>query len=403
MPFPNPPDFIPTPFAENGNRNDIPAMQVNTGSGLASWNEGFPPETDKPIVAGGIPPRRPDFNGILRMMSTLNTYLQAGAAVPIYSLAQAAAGGYPLGAILRMDLQRDGRFVMSGSEGVTSNPNTDPSMVGITDWFSLLSIRDYNPGINHNPGDWVVWRTDGHAYRCLKINGPGYEVGVQNPDIPEYWESMWVYVSRMGGGGGGGGDTSRGYEIAEYACLDVQSPPTGWLVANGQIITNASSVTPHLFNSLQLPVNAWRLVSESGWQTAHNMEPWLGVGGVTQFVLDLGANTIRLPDRRGMFQAASGFAGLLPGDTHGDCIVDITGIAQERIDTCGFFEDLNDGYAMGAFYIHPGKLRYNLITGDGSGSYALGFAASRVVATDVAVTPRVAAGLGCIYVGLPSA
>lgn len=53
------------PFANKGDRNTIPDNNSDANSPQASWEKGFPPVTGKPIIKGGVPPRREDINGVL--------------------------------------------------------------------------------------------------------------------------------------------------------------------------------------------------------------------------------------------------------------------------------------------------------------------------------------------------
>ena len=75
--IPSQPTFIPTPFAQSGNKNSIPASNDGT-SGLASYSLGFPQITETPLSIGGIPPKRKDFNGILNALSTFAFFAQSG-------------------------------------------------------------------------------------------------------------------------------------------------------------------------------------------------------------------------------------------------------------------------------------------------------------------------------------
>lgn len=75
--IPSQPTFIPTPFAQSGNKNSIPATNDGT-SGLASYSLGFPQITETPLSIGGIPPKRKDFNGILNALSTFAFFAQSG-------------------------------------------------------------------------------------------------------------------------------------------------------------------------------------------------------------------------------------------------------------------------------------------------------------------------------------
>lgn len=65
------------PFANEGKKNIIPATN-NEATGLASQANGFPAITQIPVKAGGIPPERADFNGILYMLSSFAYWQQSG-------------------------------------------------------------------------------------------------------------------------------------------------------------------------------------------------------------------------------------------------------------------------------------------------------------------------------------
>lgn len=65
------------PFANEGTKNIIPASNNET-TGLASLTNGFPAITQVPVKAGGVPPERADFNGILYMLSAMTYWKQSG-------------------------------------------------------------------------------------------------------------------------------------------------------------------------------------------------------------------------------------------------------------------------------------------------------------------------------------
>jgi microcystin-dependent protein len=74
------PDFLPMPFASQGQRIEIPA--TGAGNGRASWAIGFPPETALPRQAGGVPPHRLDFQGVLNALSQHTFFQQSGSIYP---------------------------------------------------------------------------------------------------------------------------------------------------------------------------------------------------------------------------------------------------------------------------------------------------------------------------------
>jgi len=71
-----PPATLARPFAESGDKASIPDTTATAGA--ASLTEGFPPVTQLPLSAGGIPPRRLDFNGILNQLSQFAFWAQSG-------------------------------------------------------------------------------------------------------------------------------------------------------------------------------------------------------------------------------------------------------------------------------------------------------------------------------------
>ena len=74
---PTRPPLLPGPFAYNGDKNTIP--DTGADAGAASWSSGFPPVTQLPLTAGGIPPQRNDFNGVLNAYGVLLSFIQTGA------------------------------------------------------------------------------------------------------------------------------------------------------------------------------------------------------------------------------------------------------------------------------------------------------------------------------------
>ena len=70
------PSKIPQAWAWNGDINTMP--DLDPGNGLASWELGYPIETQTPIAAGGTPPRRQDMNGALNAITTAQLWYQQG-------------------------------------------------------------------------------------------------------------------------------------------------------------------------------------------------------------------------------------------------------------------------------------------------------------------------------------
>ena len=70
------PDIMNVAFASSGQKTyPIPS---DTSFGNASLTAGFPPETSNPLLDGGVPPKRTDFNGILYWLSAFAMFQQSG-------------------------------------------------------------------------------------------------------------------------------------------------------------------------------------------------------------------------------------------------------------------------------------------------------------------------------------
>lgn len=70
------PDIMNVAFASSGQKTyPIPS---GTSFGKASLTAGFPPETSNPLLDGGVPPKRTDFNGILYWLSAFAMFQQSG-------------------------------------------------------------------------------------------------------------------------------------------------------------------------------------------------------------------------------------------------------------------------------------------------------------------------------------
>lgn len=117
------------PFANNGSKRDIPDTS-SAGSGEASFDKGFPPETMIPKISGGIPPDGRDMNGILNALSTVVRWSNAGGRYSYDSAFSALIGGYPQGATL---LSSDGTVTFISTK---DDNTTDPNSIS-NDWVAI--------------------------------------------------------------------------------------------------------------------------------------------------------------------------------------------------------------------------------------------------------------------------
>lgn len=147
MPAPASPTIFTIPFANAGARNVIPVpSQVGVNDGAASYTDGFPPRTMLPIPPG-IPPDGKDINGIYFDITTQCVWNQAGGRY-YWNAAVAAAGGYPLHAML--------------------TSTSSPTLL----WVNLLSGNATDPD-GSSPSDWQAVQLGGTASGILTPSALG--------------------------------------------------------------------------------------------------------------------------------------------------------------------------------------------------------------------------------------
>lgn len=158
------PEVLQLPFANNGQKNEIPLAQSDPNSSNASLTTGFPPITMKPKGDGGIPPEGKDFNGVLYLMSSFYFAFQNGW-LPTFDAAVAQAiGGYAKGAILWRTAGESRQALQSQKNDNMDNFNENPDFIG-TSWKAIfpdlqtilenmpigLHVGDLLPNIGNEP------------------------------------------------------------------------------------------------------------------------------------------------------------------------------------------------------------------------------------------------------------
>lgn len=89
----------PVPFGVNGQREDL-LPNTSVGDNTASYEQGFPPITMIPKLAGGVPPKGQDMNQILYELSNLSRWASAGMVNVFDPNFSSSIGGYPKGALV---------------------------------------------------------------------------------------------------------------------------------------------------------------------------------------------------------------------------------------------------------------------------------------------------------------
>lgn len=181
-----------------------------------------------------------------------------------------------------------------------------------------------------------------------------------------------------------------------------EAPRAGYVPCLGTTISNFSTTYPEMAAYLSTTYGAARLVTLAQYNALHTATwatladgstvGWNGIGGVTKFVWDKDADTLKMPDLQEMFRSSTG-ASLGVGGVQGDVSRQITGGFKVAGTSGGI-----DGSA-GVFYTQ-GSTNY-VETVAGVGGKAL-FDTSRVVPVGPANAPRRWGALACCYLGPPA-
>lgn len=133
------PSKIPAAWAWDGDINAIPA--TDPGNGLASWERGYPIETQTPIAAGGTPPRRQDMNGALNAISNAQLWYQQGGLWQYDAYTDYEVGNHILqnGSLYYC-------IAANGPSGTVKSPSADTSE---TYWKPIIFANGRHPDPDH--------------------------------------------------------------------------------------------------------------------------------------------------------------------------------------------------------------------------------------------------------------
>ena len=189
-----------------------------------------------------------------------------------------------------------------------------------------------------------------------------------------------------------------------------EAPRAGYVPCLGTTISNFSTTYPEMTAYLSTPYGAARLVTLAQYNALHtaiwatladgSTVGWNGIGGVTKFVWDKTADTLKMPDLQEMFRSSTG-ASLGVGGVHGDMMRNATGVYSTNTGT-GVLTNIGSPLnASGVFTPDTTALGYYTWGQAGTG-YALKFALSHVVPVGIANKPRGWGALACCYLGQPA-
>src|SRR5579859_117928 len=107
------------------------SSQIGIQNGAASLADGFVPANFSPIAGGGVPPFGQDANGILKQITQIEQWEQAGGGYTFDSAFSASINGYPKSAILNSNVVL-GRQWLSTAD----NNTTDPDSSAAANWVT---------------------------------------------------------------------------------------------------------------------------------------------------------------------------------------------------------------------------------------------------------------------------
>ena len=180
-----------------------------------------------------------------------------------------------------------------------------------------------------------------------------------------------------------------------------EQPRPGYVPCLGTVISKFSTTYPEMAAYLSTSYGAARLVTQAEYDALHvatwatladgTQVGWDGIGGVTKFVWDKDADTLKMPDLQEMFRSSTG-ASLGVGDAQGDQGRTATGTYQTitNINPTGVFMKLSASQA--AIQGNASSLSHH--------KYQLDL--SRQMPVGPAFAPRRWGALACCYLGTPA-
>lgn len=261
--------------------------QIGVHDGYASFPDGFVPLNAQPIASGGVPPYQEDVNGVLKMVTAWDQWVQAGGPVVYDSAFSTAIGGYPTGALL-ISTANSGITWQSTADANTTNPDgSSPSgwvarpvvasaltalardangtggalTLANSDGYGSLVVDTFQGKLRAFSGSVVGFSYDPGAY-VLTV-GSGTSGGVSSTTLvitPDGSGNRTLYFARTGGG-------QSGHILQDNS--DGSTSQAGVTTGSGAIHINATGTGPEV------------VVDTSGGLTATALN--VGGGEITDF------------------------------------------------------------------------------------------------------------------------
>ena len=156
------PDVLFSPIAANADASDIntiPQTYDPANYGYAAQNVGFPTECRLPVLnpdgtlGQGRAPRMQDWNGIMKLVSSHNFFLQNGGSYTFNPTVSSNIGGYPKNAVLWYFPENEAPcLVYSLINDNTNNFVDDPTLIDGIHWEMLVNPSSYaNIALTNSP------------------------------------------------------------------------------------------------------------------------------------------------------------------------------------------------------------------------------------------------------------
>ncbi|MDR2573475.1 MAG: hypothetical protein LBC94_03880 [Desulfovibrio sp.] len=202
------------------------------------------------------------------------------------------------------------------------------------------------------------------------------------------------------------------YDVGQYYWFEDEIQRPGLKPLLGGVIEGVSQTYPRMVDYLLSAAGQQRCVTQAEWDALHvatwatladgTQVGWEGIGGVNRFVLDLAADTLRLPDLAGMVPEQIGFDSLGVGGAHGDAIRQIEGVVRAGYLNNGRYT-AHQSISGALEAVTGGACRFvnDGSTTNSSGPTDIKLNAALAVPTAAKNQPRAWGALACVYLGAP--
>lgn len=322
------------------------SSQIGIQNCAASLNDGFPPLTFVPSVAGGCPPFGADFNGILKQITQWSQWQAAGGAVFYDGTFSTNVNGYPKGAIVQSSVLA-GRLWFNTVDNNTTNPDSTAGTT--TNWIVLPGLS--TPGQPIAALSTVIPPGQVPANGLTVGNASSNATARANADTYWLFSFLWTNCAECQIFNSGGSSTTKGASAsADFAANKamatknmngtglIGADQNGSALLSGVPIISGSTTVPGSFlgenlhalvateipriittvPNLPIPTTAWVFVNPAPIQTAV-VATTPNPGSATVVTAgNMGAATITVPGTSSALSNNTGSGGTGPNPAAGN-------------------------------------------------------------------------------------